>query len=152
MGFFKDNGNDWLEDETGVIDSVAIAKLIRENDLVKKEIKKVSEGDEIAMSKLQGRIERIEEVLEALSARVEARDKVSSEDNGLVKKIGLKIDYYKASIDNIDNQICTLYGKAHRKGEEVDIQEVKLLEQEIDRYREKIKLLEPLLEVLSEVE
>lgn len=151
MGFFKDN-SDWMEDETGVIDSVTIAKLIRENDLVKKEIKKISEGDEMAMYKLQGRVERIEKALESLSARVEARDKTSSEDNGLVNKIGLKINCYKTSIDNIDNQICTLYGKAHRKGEEVDIQEVKLLEQEIDRYREKIKLLEPLLEVLSEVE
>ena len=151
MGFFKDS-SDWMEDETGVIDSVTIAKLIRENDLVKKEIKKISEGDEIAMYKLQGRVERIEKALESLSARVEARDKASSEDNGLIGKIGLKINHYKISIDNIDNQICTLYGKAHRKGEEVDIQEVKLLEQEIDRYREKIKLLEPLLEVLSEVE
>ncbi len=149
MGFFKDN--DWVE-ETGVVDSVAIAKLIRENDLVKKEIKKISEGDEIAMYKLQGRVEKIEKALEILSERVEVGDKTSSEDNGLVRKIGLKINHYKVSIDNIDNQICTLYGKAHRKGEEVDIQEVGLLEEEIVRYREKIKLLEPLLEVLSEIE
>ena len=54
MGFFKER--DWEED-TGVVDTVTIARAIRENEAVKNEIKTIfNEEGEDTMSDLSNRI------------------------------------------------------------------------------------------------
>ena len=118
MGFFKES--DWLE-ETDVVDTVTIARAIRENESVKNEIKNIlNEEGESTMS-------------------------------DLLNRISSKIAEYKNEISYIDNQINSLYGRAFRNGENVDEGQVNKLENEMNGYKKKIELLEPIYEVLKEI-
>ena len=67
MGFFKES--DWLE-ETGVVDTVAIVRVTRENESVKNEIKNIlNEEGENAMSDLSNRISRLERKLDEIEIK-----------------------------------------------------------------------------------
>ena len=68
-----------------------------------------------------------------------------------MNRISLKITEYKNEINYIDNQINTLYGRAFRNGGNVDESQVNKLENEMNTYKKKIELLEPIYEVLKEV-
>ena len=57
----------------------------------------------------------------------------------------------KNEINYIDNQINTLYGRAFRNGGNVDESQVNKLENEMNTYKKKIELLEPIYEVLKEI-
>lgn len=145
MGFFKES--DWEED-TGIVDTVTIARAIRENEAVKNEIKTIfNEEGEDAMSDLSNRISRLERKL----SEIEVKPQSTISDNDLMNKISLKITEYKNEINYIDNQINTLYGKAFRNGGSVDEGQVNKLENEMNVYKKKIELLEPIYEVLKEV-
>ena len=145
MGFFKES--DWL-DETDVVDTVTIARAIRENESVKNEIKTIfNEEGEDAMSDLSNRISRLERKLE----EIEVKPQSTVVNNDLTNRISSKITEYKNEINYIDNQINTLYGKAFRNGGNVDEGQINELENEINSYKKKIELLEPIYEVLKEV-
>ena len=147
MGFFKES--DWIEEEdTDVVDTVAIAKAIRENESVKNEIKTIfNEEGEDAMSDLSNRIS----ILERKLSEIEVKPQSTVGDNDLMNRISLKITEYKNEINYIDNQINTLYGRAFRNGGNVDESQVNKLENEMNTYKKKIELLEPIYEVLKEV-
>ena len=147
MGFFKES--DWIEEEdTGVVDTVAIVKAIRENESVKNEIKTIfNEEGEDAMSDLSNRIS----ILERKLSEIEVKPQSTVGDNDLMNRISLKITEYKNEINYIDNQINTLYGRAFRNGGNVDESQVNKLENEMNTYKKKIELLEPIYEVLKEV-
>ena len=147
MGFFKES--DWIEEEdTGVVDTVAIVKAIRENETVKNEIKTIfNEEGENAMNDLSNRISILERKLD----EIEVRPQSTVGDNDLMNRISLKITEYKNEINYIDNQINTLYGRAFRNGGNVDESQVNKLENEMNTYKKKIELLEPIYEVLKEV-
>lgn len=147
MGFFKES--DWIEEEdTGVVDTVAIVKAIRENESVKNEIKTIfNEEGEDAMNDLSNRISRLERKLD----EIEVRPQSTVANNDLTNRISLKITEYKNEINYIDNQINSLYGKAFRNGENVDEGQVNKLENEMNSYKKKIELLEPIYEILKEV-
>ena len=147
MGFFKES--DWIEEEdTGVVDTVAIVKAIRENESVKNEIKTIfNEEGENAMNDLSNRISILERKLDEIEIRPQSTDG----DNDLMNRISLKITEYKNEINYIDNQINTLYGRAFRNGGNVDESQVNKLENEMNTYKKKIELLEPIYEVLKEV-
>ncbi len=145
MGFFKES--DWEED-TGIVDTVTIARAIRENEAVKNEIKTIfNEEGEDAMNDLSNRISRLERKLD----EIEVKPQSTVGDNDLMNRISLKITEYKNEINYIDNQINTLYGKAFRNGGNVDEGQVNRLENEMNIYKKKIELLEPIYEVLKEV-
>lgn len=145
MGFFKES--DWEED-TGVVDTVTIARAIRENEAVKNEIKTIfNEEGEDAMSDLSNRIS----ILERKLSEIEVKPQSTVGDNDLMNRISLKITEYKNEINYIDNQINTLYGRAFRNGGNVDESQVNKLENEMNVYKKKIELLEPIYEVLKEV-
>ena len=145
MGFFKES--DWLED-TDVVDTVTIARAIRENESVKNEIKNIlNEEGESTMSDLLNRISILERKLD----EIEVRPQSTVGDNDLMNRISLKITEYKNEINYIDNQINTLYGRAFRNGGNVDESQVNKLENEMNTYKKKIELLEPIYEVLKEV-
>ena len=145
MGFFKES--DWL-DETDVVDTVTIARAIRENESVKNEIKNIlNEEGENAMNDLSNRISILERKLD----EIEVRPQSTVGDNDLMNRISLKITEYKNEINYIDNQINTLYGRAFRNGGNVDESQVNKLENEMNTYKKKIELLEPIYEVLKEV-
>ena len=145
MGFFKES--DWL-DETDVVDTVTIARAIRENESVKNEIKTIfNEEGEDAMSDLSNRIS----ILERKLSEIEVKPQSTVGDNDLMNRISLKITEYKNEINYIDNQINTLYGRAFRNGGNVDESQVNKLENEMNTYKKKIELLEPIYEVLKEV-
>ena len=147
MGFFKES--DWIEEEdTDVVDTVAIVKAIRENETVKNEIKTIfNEEGEDAMSDLSNRIS----ILERKLSEIEVKPQSTVGDNDLMNRISLKITEYKNEINYIDNQINTLYGRAFRNGGNVDESQVNKLENEMNSYKKKIELLEPMYEVLKEV-
>ena len=147
MGFFKES--DWIEEEdTDVVDTVAIVKAIRENETVKNEIKTIfNEEGEDAMSDLSNRIS----ILERKLSEIEVKPQSTVGDNDLMNRISLKITEYKNEINYIDNQINTLYGRAFRNGGNVDESQVNKLENEMNTYKKKIELLEPIYEVLKEV-
>lgn len=146
MGFFKES--DWEED-TGVIDTVTIARAIRENEAVKNEIKSIfNEEGENSMSDLLNRISRLERKLSEIE---EIKPQSTVGDNDLTNRISLKIAEYKGKINYIDNQINSLYGIAFRNGGSVDESQVNKLENEMNSYKKKIELLEPMYEVLKEV-
>lgn len=147
MGFFKES--DWIEEEdTGVVDTVAIVKAIRENESVKNEIKTIfNEEGESAMNDLSNRIS----ILERKLSEIEVKPQSTVGDNDLMNRISLKITEYKNEINYIDNQINTLYGRAFRNGGNVDESQVNKLENEMNTYKKKIELLEPIYEVLKEV-
>ena len=147
MGFFKES--DWIEEEdTDVVDTVAIVKAIRENESVKNEIKTIfNEEGEDAMSDLSNRIS----ILERKLSEIEVKPQSTVGDNDLMNRISLKITEYKNEINYIDNQINTLYGKAFRSGENVDEGQINKLENEMNGYKKKIELLEPIYEILKEV-
>ena len=146
MGFFKES--DWEED-TGVIDTVTIARAIRENEAVKNEIKSIfNEEGENSMSDLLNRISRLERKLREIE---EIKPQSTVGDNDLTNRISLKIAEYKGKINYIDNQINSLYGIAFRNGGSVDESQVNKLENEMNSYKKKIELLEPMYEVLKEV-
>ena len=147
MGFFKES--DWIEEEdTNVVDTVAIVKAIRENESVKNEIKTIfNEEGEDAMSDLSNRIS----ILERKLSEIEVKPQSTVGDNDLMNRISLKITEYKNEINYIDNQINTLYGRAFRNGGNVDESQVNKLENEMNTYKKKIELLEPIYEVLKEV-
>ena len=147
MGFFKES--DWTEEEdTGVVDTVAIVKAIRENESVKNEIKTIfNEEGESAMNDLSNRIS----ILERKVWEIEVKQESTVRDNDLMNRISLKITEYKNEINYIDNQINTLYGRAFRNGGNVDESQVNKLENEMNTYKKKIELLEPIYEVLKEV-
>ena len=147
MGFFKES--DWIEEEdTDVVDTVAIVKAIRENESVKNEIKTIfNEEGENAMNDLSNRISILERKLD----EIEVRPQSTVGDNDLMNRISLKITEYKNEINYIDNQINTLYGRAFRNGGNVDESQVNKLENEMNTYKKKIELLEPIYEVLKEV-
>ena len=147
MGFFKES--DWIEEEdTDVVDTVAIVKAIRENESVKNEIKTIfNEEGEDAMSDLSNRIS----ILERKLSEIEVKPQSTVGDNDLMNRISLKITEYKNEINYIDNQINTLYGRAFRNGGNVDESQVNKLENEMNTYKKKIELLEPIYEVLKEV-
>lgn len=147
MGFFKES--DWIEEEdTGVVDTVAIVKAIRENETVKNEIKTIfNEEGESAMNDLSNRIS----ILERKLSEIEVKPQSTVGDNDLMNRISLKITEYKNEINYIDNQINTLYGRAFRNGGNVDESQVNKLENEMNTYKKKIELLEPIYEVLKEV-
>lgn len=145
MGFFKES--DWEED-TGIVDTVTIARAIRENEAVKNEIKTIfNEEGEDAMSVLSNRIS----ILERKLSEIEVKPQSTVGDNDLMNRISLKITEYKNEINYIDNQINTLYGRAFRNGGNVDESQVNKLENEMNTYKKKIELLEPIYEVLKEV-
>ena len=145
MGFFKES--DWEED-TGIVDTVTIARAIRENEAVKNEIKSIfNEEGENSMSDLLNRISRLERKLD----EIEVKPQSTVGDNDLMNRISLKITEYKNEINYIDNQINTLYGRAFRNGGNVDESQVNKLENEMNTYKKKIELLEPIYEVLKEV-
>ena len=145
MGFFKES--DWLED-TGVVDTVAIVRAIRENESVKNEIKNIlNEEGENAMSDLSNRISRLERKLD----EIEVKPQSTVANNDLTNRISLKIAEYKNEISHIDNQINSLYGRAFRNGENVDEGQINKLENEMNGYKKKIELLEPIYEVLKEI-
>ncbi len=146
MGFFKES--DWEED-TGMIDTVTIARAIRENEAVKNEIKSIfNEEGENSMSDLLNRISRLERKLSEIE---EIKPQSTVGDNDLTNRISLKIAEYKGKINYIDNQINSLYGIAFRNGGSVDESQVNKLENEMNSYKKKIELLEPMYEVLKEV-
>ena len=146
MGFFKES--DWIEEDTDVVDTVAIVKAIRENESVKNEIKTIfNEEGEDAMSDLSNRIS----ILERKLSEIEVKPQSTVGDNDLMNRISLKITEYKNEINYIDNQINTLYGRAFRNGGNVDESQVNKLENEMNTYKKKIELLEPIYEVLKEV-
>ena len=147
MGFFKES--DWIEEEdTDVVDTVAIVKAIRENETVKNEIKTIfNEEGESAMNDLSNRIS----ILERKLSEIEVKPQSTVGDNDLMNRISLKITEYKNEINYIDNQINTLYGRAFRNGGNVDESQVNKLENEMNTYKKKIELLEPIYEVLKEV-
>lgn len=146
MGFFKES--DWEED-TGIIDTVTIARAIRENEAVKNEIKSIfNEEGENSMSDLLNRISRLERKLSEIE---EIKPQSTVGDNDLTNRISLKIAEYKGKINYIDNQINSLYGIAFRNGGSVDESQVNKLENEMNSYKKKIELLEPMYEVLKEV-
>ena len=146
MGFFKES--DWEED-TGIVDTVTIARAIRENEAVKNEIKTIfNEEGEDAMSDLSNRISILERKLSEIE---EIKPQSTVGDNDLTNRISLKIAEYKGKINYIDNQINTLYGRAFRNGGNVDESQVNKLENEMNTYKKKIELLEPIYEVLKEV-
>ena len=147
MGFFKES--DWIEEEdTNVVDTVAIVKAIRENESVKNEIKTIfNEEGEDAMSDFSNRIS----ILERKLSEIEVKPQSTVGDNDLMNRISLKITEYKNEINYIDNQINTLYGRAFRNGGNVDESQVNKLENEMNTYKKKIELLEPIYEVLKEV-
>ena len=147
MGFFKES--DWIEEEdTDVVDTVAIVKAIRENESIKNEIKTIfNEEGEDAMSDLSNRIS----ILERKLSEIEVKPQSTVGDNDLMNRISLKITEYKNEINYIDNQINTLYGRAFRNGGNVDESQVNKLENEMNTYKKKIELLEPIYEVLKEV-
>ena len=147
MGFFKES--DWIEEEdTDVVDTVAIVKAIRENESVKNEIKTIfNEEGESAMNDLSNRIS----ILERKLSEIEVKPQSTVGDNDLMNRISLKITEYKNEINYIDNQINTLYGRAFRNGGNVDESQVNKLENEMNTYKKKIELLEPIYEVLKEV-
>ena len=145
MGFFKES--DWLE-ETGVVDTVAIVRAIRENESVKNEIKTIlNEEGENAMSDLSNRISRLERKLD----EIEIKPQSTVSNNDLINRISSKITDYKNEINHIDNQINSLYGRAFRNGENVDEGQINKLENEMNGYKKKIELLEPIYEVLKEI-
>lgn len=145
MGFFKES--DWEED-TGIVDTVTIARAIRENEAVKNEIKTIfNEEGEDTMSDLSNRIS----ILERKLSEIEVKPQSTVGDNDLMNRISLKITEYKNEINYIDNQINTLYGRAFRNGGNVDESQVNKLENEMNTYKKKIELLEPIYEVLKEV-
>ena len=145
MGFFKES--DWLED-TDVVDTVTIARAIRENESVKNEIKTIlNEEGENAMSDLSNRISRLERKLD----EIEVKPQSTVANNDLTNRISSKIAEYKNEISYIDNQINSLYGRAFRNGENVDEGQVNKLENEMNGYKKKIELLEPIYEVLKEI-
>ena len=81
MGFFKES--DWLE-ETGVVDTVAIVRAIRENESVKNEIKNIlNEEGENAINDLSNRISILERKLD----EIEERQQSTVEDNDLMNRI-----------------------------------------------------------------
>ena len=145
MSFFKES--DWAED-TDVVDTVAIVRAIRENESIKNEIKSIfNEEGENAMSDLLNRISRLERKLD----EIEVKPQSTSTNNDLTNRISSKITEYKNKINYIDNQINTLYGKAFRSGGNVDEGQVDKLENEMNNYKKKIELLEPIYEILKEV-
>lgn len=145
MGFFKES--DWLE-ETGVVDTVAIVRAIRENESVKNEIKTIlNEEGENAMSDLSNRISRLERKLD----EIEIKPQSTVSNNDLINRISSKIADYRNEINHIDNQINSLYGRAFRNGENVDEGQINKLENEMNGYKKKIELLEPIYEVLKEI-
>ena len=145
MGFFKES--DWLED-TGVVDTVAIVRAIRENESVKNEIKNIlNEEGESTMSDLLNRIS----ILERKLGEIEVKPQSTVANNDLTNRISLKIAEYKNEISHIDNQINGLYGRAFRNGENVDEGQINKLENEMNGYKKKIELLEPIYEVLKEI-
>ena len=145
MGFFKES--DWLED-TGVVDTVAIVRAIRENESVKNEIKNIlNEEGESTMSDLLNRIS----ILERKLGEIEVKPQSTVANNDLTNRISSKIAEYKNEISYIDNQINSLYGRAFRNGENVDEGQVNKLENEMNGYKKKIELLEPIYEVLKEI-
>ena len=145
MGFFKES--DWLE-ETGVVDTVAIVRAIRENESVKNEIKNIlNEEGENAMSDLSNRISRLERKLD----EIEIKPQSTVSNNDLINRISSKITDYRNEINYIDNQINSLYGRAFRNGENVDEGQINKLENEMNGYKKKIELLEPIYEVLKEI-
>ena len=145
MGFFKES--DWEED-TGVIDTVTIARAIRENESVKNEIKNIlNEEGESTMSDLLNRIS----ILERKLGEIEVKPQSTVANNDLTNRISSKIAEYKNEISYIDNQINSLYGRAFRNGENVDEGQVNKLENEMNGYKKKIELLEPIYEVLKEI-
>ena len=145
MGFFKES--DWLE-ETGVVDTVAIVRAIRENESVKNEIKNIlNEEGENAMSDLSNRISRLERKLD----EIEIKPQSTVSNNDLINRISSKITDYRNEINYIDNQINGLYGRAFRNGENVDEGQINKLENEMNGYKKKIELLEPIYEVLKEI-
>ena len=81
MGFFKES--DWLE-ETGVVDTVAIVRAIRENESVKNEIKTIlNEEGENAMSDLSNRISRLERKLD----EIEIKPQSTVSNNDLINRM-----------------------------------------------------------------
>ena len=145
MGFFKES--DWL-DETDVVDTVTIARAIRENESVKNEIKNIlNEEGESTMSDLLNRIS----ILERKLGEIEVKPQSTVANNDLTNRISSKIAEYKNEISYIDNQINSLYGRAFRNGENVDEGQVNKLENEMNGYKKKIELLEPIYEVLKEI-
>ena len=82
---------------------------------------------------------------------IEVKPQSTVGDNDLMNRISLKITEYKNEINYIDNQINTLYGRAFRNGGNVDESQVNKLENEMNTYKKKIELLEPIYEVLKEV-
>ena len=145
MGFFKES--DWLE-ETDVVDTVTIARAIRENESVKNEIKNIlNEEGESTMSDLLNRIS----ILERKLGEIEVKPQSTVANNDLTNRISSKIAEYKNEISYIDNQINSLYGRAFRNGENVDEGQVNKLENEMNGYKKKIELLEPIYEVLKEI-
>ena len=147
MGFFKES--DWIEEEdTDVVDTVAIVKAIRENESVKNEIKTIfNEEGEDAMSDLLNRIS----ILERKLGEIEVKPQSTVANNDLTNRISSKIAEYKNEISYIDNQINSLYGIAFRNGGSVDESQVNKLENEMNSYKKKIELLEPIYEVLKEI-
>lgn len=145
MGFFKES--DWEED-TGMIDTVTIARAIRENEAVQNEIKSIfNEEGENSMSDLLNRIS----ILERKLGEIEVKPQSTVANNDLTNRISSKIAEYKNEISYIDNQINSLYGRAFRNGENVDEGQVNKLENEMNGYKKKIELLEPIYEVLKEI-
>ena len=145
MGFFKES--DWLE-ETGVVDTVAIVRAIRENESVKNEIKNIlNEEGESTMSDLLNRIS----ILERKLGEIEVKPQSTVANNDLTNRISSKIAEYKNEISYIDNQINSLYGRAFRNGENVDEGQINKLENEMNGYKKKIELLEPIYEMLKEI-
>ena len=146
MGFFKES--DWIEEEdTDVVDTVAIVKAIRENESVKNEIKNIlNEEGESTMSDLLNRIS----ILERKLGEIEVKPQSTVANNDLTNRISSKIAEYKNEISYIDNQINSLYGRAFRNGENVDEGQVNKLENEMI-YQQNKEMMEKIKKNKEEV-